>query len=113
MVNIALLALRGDRVEHHRFGTPTAQPVLGAITSAILASPLADRGAGVHVRAGTLLPIGVGLRAVKEAVITAAGKSGALRLTGRHLASRPTHSSRSFTPWGACTKGKCQNPHLP
>lgn len=76
VVNIAVLVLRKDRVEHHHFRTPTALPVLGAITSLVLASPLADRGSDVYVRAGILLLIGIGLWAVNKAVMTAREKSG-------------------------------------
>ncbi|MFH8882498.1 APC family permease [Streptomyces californicus] len=77
VVNIAVLVLRGDRVGHHHFRTPTALPVLGALTSLILASPLADRGADVYVRAGILLLIGIGLWAVNKAVMAARERSGA------------------------------------
>ena len=52
VVNIAVLVLRKDRVEHQHFRTPTALPVLGAITALILASPLADRATDVYIRAG-------------------------------------------------------------
>ncbi len=77
VVNIAVLVLRRDRVEHHHFRTPTALPVLGALTSLVLASPLADRGADVYVRAGILLLIGIGLWAVNKAVMTARERPGA------------------------------------
>lgn len=77
VVNIAVLVLRKDRVDHRHFRTPTALPVLGAITSLILASPLADRGSDVYVRAGVLLLIGIGLWVVNKAVMTAREKSGA------------------------------------
>ncbi|MFJ9310394.1 APC family permease [Streptomyces cyaneofuscatus] len=75
VVNIAVLVLRKDRVDHRHFRTPTALPVLGAITSLVLASPLADRGADVYVRAGILLLIGIGLWAVNKAVMAAREKS--------------------------------------
>ncbi|MBH0243226.1 amino acid permease, partial [Streptomyces cavourensis] len=77
VVNIAVLVLRKDRVAHRHFRTPTALPVLGALTSLVLASPLADRGSDVYVRAGILLLIGIGLWAVNKAVMTAREKSGA------------------------------------
>ncbi|MFD7748526.1 APC family permease [Streptomyces sp. NPDC059698] len=77
LVNSAVLVLRKDRVEHRHFRTPTALPVLGALTSLVLASPLADRGADVYVRAGVLLLIGIGLWAVNRAVMTARERSGA------------------------------------
>ncbi|ORT58452.1 APC family permease [Streptomyces sp. CB03238] len=75
VVNIAVLVLRRDRVEHQHFRTPTALPVLGAITALILASPLADRDADVYIRAGILVAIGVGLWAVNKAVMRARGES--------------------------------------
>ncbi|MFJ2025331.1 APC family permease [Streptomyces sp. NPDC087897] len=77
VVNVAVLVLRRDRVEHRHFRTPTALPVLGALTSLVLASPLADRGGDVYVRAGILLLIGIGLWAVNKAVMTARERSGA------------------------------------
>lgn len=51
VVNIAVLVLRKDRVDHPHFRTPTALPVLGALTALVLASPLADRPADVYIRA--------------------------------------------------------------
>ncbi|MEU2763275.1 APC family permease [Streptomyces sp. NPDC007094] len=77
VVNIAVLVLRRDPVEHHHFRTPTALPVLGALSSLILASPLADRGTDVYVRAGVLLLVGAGLWALNKAVMNAREKSGA------------------------------------
>ncbi|MGA5008497.1 APC family permease [Streptomyces koyangensis] len=61
VVNIAVLVLRKDRVDHPHFRTPTALPVLGALTALILASPLADRPADVYIRAGVLILLGIGL----------------------------------------------------
>ncbi|WP_405663319.1 APC family permease [Streptomyces sp. NBC_01166] len=75
VVNISVLVLRKDRVDHRHFRTPTVLPVLGAITSLILASPLADRAADVYIRAGILLLIGIGLWAVNKAVMSAREKA--------------------------------------
>ncbi|MPY62489.1 APC family permease [Streptomyces spongiae] len=74
VVNISVLVLRRDRVDHSHFRTPTVLPVLGAITALILASPLADRPADVYIRAGVLLAIGVGLWAVNKLVLKARGE---------------------------------------
>ncbi|APY87938.1 APC family permease [Streptomyces alfalfae] len=74
VVNVAVLVLRKDRVEHRHFRTPTALPVLGAITALILASPLADRPAEVYLRAGVLIAIGVALWGVNKAVLKARGE---------------------------------------
>ncbi|MFC7885820.1 APC family permease [Streptomyces sp. NPDC057376] len=71
VVNIAVLVLRRDRVAHEHFRTPTVLPVLGAITSLILASPLSDRPTHVYVRAGVLLAIGIGLWVLNKAVMKA------------------------------------------
>jgi amino acid transporter len=69
VVNIAVLVLRKDRVEHHHFRTPTALPVVGTAATALLASPLADRAADVYVRAGLLVALGVVLWAVNRAFL--------------------------------------------
>ncbi|WP_274559308.1 APC family permease [Streptomyces spiramyceticus] len=74
VVNVAVLVLRKDRVEHEHFRTPTVLPVLGAITAIILASPLADRPADVYIRAGVLLLIGIGLWGLNKVVIKARGE---------------------------------------
>ena len=74
VVNIAVLVLRRDRVDHAHFRTPTALPVLGALTALILASPLADRPADVYIRAGVLLVIGIALWAVNKLVLRTRGE---------------------------------------
>ncbi|QLH25675.1 APC family permease [Streptomyces sp. Rer75] len=77
VVNVAVLVLRRDRVEHRHFRTPTPLPVLGAITALVLASPLADRPAHVYIRAGVLLAIGIGLWVLNKVVMTVRGEAGA------------------------------------
>ncbi|OAH10576.1 APC family permease [Streptomyces jeddahensis] len=74
VVNVAVLVLRRDHVEHKHFRTPTVLPVLGALTAIILASPLADRAADVYIRAGVLLAIGIGLWVVNKLVLRARGE---------------------------------------
>jgi APA family basic amino acid/polyamine antiporter len=64
VVNVAVLVLRKDRVEHEHFHAPTAIPVIGAIVCAYLASPLSGRDAADYRVAGVLLVIGVVLWAV-------------------------------------------------
>ncbi|MEU6993308.1 APC family permease [Streptomyces sp. NPDC046465] len=71
VVNVAVLVLRRDPVDHRHFRTPTVLPVLGAVTSLILASPLADRPAEVYIRAGVLIAIGIGLWVVNKVVVRA------------------------------------------
>jgi amino acid transporter len=75
VVNITVLVLRRDPVDHAHFRTPTVLPVLGAVTALILASPLADRPADVYIRAGVLLAIGIALWAVNKLVLRTRGES--------------------------------------
>ena len=44
VVNVAVLVLRRDPVDHDHFRVPTVVPVLGAITCVVLASPLTGSG---------------------------------------------------------------------
>lgn len=59
VVNIAVLVLRKDTVEHAHYRAPTVMPVLGAILAFVLASPLTGRPAEVYIRAGILLGVGL------------------------------------------------------
>ncbi|MEU6768784.1 APC family permease [Streptomyces sp. NPDC046853] len=74
VVNVAVLVLRRDPVEHKHFRAPTILPVLGAITALVLASPLADRPAEVYIRAGVLIAVGIGLWAVNKVVLKTRGE---------------------------------------
>lgn len=58
IVNVAVLVLRRDRVEHDHFVAPTFIPVLGAIVSAGMVT---QHTAGIYLRAGILLAVGVAL----------------------------------------------------
>jgi APA family basic amino acid/polyamine antiporter len=64
VVNIAVLVLRRDRVDHEHFRTPTILPVLGALSCAFLAGPWTGRDPLQYRVAGVLLAIGVVLWAV-------------------------------------------------
>ena len=68
VVNVAVLVLRRDPVEHKHFRAPTAIPVIGAIACAYLASPLSGRASTDYLVAGVLLVIGVVLWAITYAV---------------------------------------------
>ena len=68
IVNVAVLVLRRDPVEHEHFRAPTALPVIGAVACAYLASPLSGRAAADYRIAAVLTAIGVGLWAVTFAV---------------------------------------------
>ena len=74
VVNIAVLVLRGDRVAHGHFRTPTLLPILGALSCAFLAGPWTGRDLVQYKIAGILMAIGVGLWLVMRLV---GGVSGA------------------------------------
>jgi amino acid transporter len=61
IVNVAVLVLRRDRVEHKHFHAPTALPVLGVVLCVYLASPLSGRDSADYKIAGWLMVVGVGL----------------------------------------------------
>lgn len=59
VVNIAVLVLRRDKVDHEHFHTPSFLPVLGALSCAFLAGPWTGRDPLQYSVAGVLLGIGV------------------------------------------------------
>ena len=59
VVNIAVLVLRKDKVDHKHFRTPTVLPVLGAACCAFLVGPWTGRDPVQYQIAGVLLVIGV------------------------------------------------------
>lgn len=59
VINVAVLVLRKEKVEHEHFKAPTWVPVLGALTCAFFASPLSGRPVDEYLIAGALLGIGV------------------------------------------------------
>lgn len=61
VVNIAVLALRRDRVAHEHFRTPTFLPILGAVSCAFLAGPWTGRAMVQYRVAGVLIAIGIAL----------------------------------------------------
>lgn len=73
IVNIAVLVLRRDPVEHEHFRTPTVLPVLGAATCAFLAGPWTGRDTVQYQIAGALLAIGVALWLVTVLINRATG----------------------------------------
>ncbi|KQP56602.1 APC family permease [Agreia sp. Leaf283] len=76
LVNVSVLVLRRDKVEHKHFRTPTALPVLGVIVCVYLVLPWSSgRPAEQYEIAGVLLGIGVVLWGVG-------------RLVGRRVATR-------------------------
>lgn len=75
VVNVAVLVLRKDPVEHGHFRTPTIVPVLGAICCAFLAGPWTGRDPVQYKIAGILIAIGVVLWAVTVWANRATGQS--------------------------------------
>ncbi|MDN4639056.1 APC family permease [Agreia sp. PsM10] len=69
LVNVSVLVLRRDKVEHKHFRTPTALPVLGVIVCVYLVLPWSSgRPAEQYEIAGVLLGIGVVLWAIGRLV---------------------------------------------
>ena len=73
VVNVAVLVLRKDRVDHEHFRTPTFLPVVGAIACAFFAGPWTGRDPIQYLIAGILIAIGIVLWFVTVAVNRAAG----------------------------------------
>ncbi len=61
VVNVAVLILRKDPVDHQHFRTPTFLPILGAVFCAFLTGPWTGRAVVQYQVAGVLLAIGIGL----------------------------------------------------
>ncbi|MDQ8732721.1 APC family permease [Bradyrhizobium sp. LHD-71] len=59
VVNVAVLVLRKDRVEHAHFRTPTFLPILGALSCAFLAGPWTGRAMIQYRVAGVLIAVGI------------------------------------------------------
>ena len=68
VVNVSVLVLRREPVDHPHFHAPTIVPAIGAVACLVLASPLTGREGPVYLRAGILLAIGVVLWAVDRLV---------------------------------------------
>jgi amino acid transporter len=73
VVNIAVLVLRKDTVEHQHFRTPTPVAVLGAITCGFLVGPWTGRDTQQYVIAAVLIGVGIVLWAVTMAINRATG----------------------------------------
>jgi amino acid transporter len=73
VVNVAVLVLRKDRVEHAHFRAPTVVPVLGAVTCAFLVGPWTGRDPAQYRIAGVLIAIGVALWVVTVLINRATG----------------------------------------
>ncbi|MDQ3772989.1 MAG: APC family permease [Pseudomonadota bacterium] len=74
VVNIAVLVLRRDRVDHKHFRTPTFLPILGALSCAFLAGPWTGRNPVEYEIAGVLIGTGIVLWFVTVLVNRATGQ---------------------------------------
>lgn len=75
VVNISVLVLRREKMEHNHFRTPTWAPIAGAVLCLYLAIPgLSGRDAAQYQIAGILLGAGVILYFVNRAVLRARGE---------------------------------------
>lgn len=74
VVNVAVLVLRKDTVEHEHFRTPTILPVLGALSCAFFAGPWTGRASVQYTVAGVLIGIGIVLWVVTVMVNRATGE---------------------------------------
>ena len=73
VVNVAVLILRRDPVDHKHFRTPTFLPVVGALSCAFLAGPWTGRDPTQYRIAGVLIGIGIVLWFVTVLVNRAGG----------------------------------------
>jgi amino acid transporter len=74
VVNVAVLVLRKDTVEHAHFRAPTFVPVLGALTCGFLVGPWTGRDPQQYVIGGILVAVGVALWVVTMYVNRATGQ---------------------------------------
>jgi len=74
VVNVAVLVLRHDRVDHKHFRAPTLIPILGAASCAFLAGPWTGRDPVQYKIAGILIGIGIALWFVTVLVNRATGQ---------------------------------------
>jgi amino acid transporter len=74
VVNVAVLVLRKDTVDHKHFRAPTFVPVLGAVCCGFLTGPWTGRDPQQYVIAAVLIAIGVALWFVTMAVNRATGQ---------------------------------------
>jgi amino acid transporter len=73
IVNIAVLVLRKNTVDHEHFRAPTILPVLGAVCCAFLVGPWTGRPSVQYAIAGVLLAIGVVLWFITVMVMRSQG----------------------------------------
>ncbi len=77
VVNVAVLVLRKDTVEHDHFKTPSALAILGALSCGFLVGPWTGRNPEQYKIAGILLAIGIALWVVTVLINRATGVKAA------------------------------------
>jgi amino acid transporter len=75
LVNVSVLVLRRESVDHEHYRAPTWMPVLGAIVCLILILPITGRSAAVYTRALVLIGIGAALWFVNRLFVAKAEES--------------------------------------
>ena len=69
LVNVSVLVLRRETVEHDHYRAPSWAPVLGAVVCLVLILPITGREGSVYLRAVVLIAIGVVLWFVNRLVV--------------------------------------------
>jgi APA family basic amino acid/polyamine antiporter len=77
IVNVTVLVLRKDKVEHSHFHTPTILPIIGALCCAFLVGPWTGRDPVQYKVAGILIGIGILLWVVNYLLNRAVGQKPA------------------------------------
>ncbi|KAB2346436.1 APC family permease [Actinomadura rudentiformis] len=80
LVNICVLVLRREPVEHDHFRAPTWMPALGAVSCLFLTLPITGREGEVYLRAAILIGIGVLLWIVNRLIVGRVEKIDAGRI---------------------------------
>ncbi len=81
LVNVSVLVLRRDPVDHDHYRAPTWMPVLGALVCVVLILPITGRAAAVYARAGVLIAIGIALWFVNRMFVQRVEETGVPTMT--------------------------------
>jgi len=91
IVNVAVLVLRNDPVEHKHFRVPRIVPILGAVTCAFLVGPWTGRDPEQYVVAGVLIAIGMVLWGLTILYDRMTGRTPGIP-TGKELGDGSAHN---------------------
>jgi basic amino acid/polyamine antiporter, APA family len=81
LVNVSVLVLRRDPVDHDHYRAPTRMPVLGTLVCLVLILPITGRAAAVYARAGVLIAIGIALWFVNRMFVQRVEETGVPTMT--------------------------------